>query len=513
MTSPPPPLQCKPARDLDEVDQVMCAPGMPHEMETLVIGGRIHRVYKHLWASIRNFWAVKTAALFRNVYAIKKGDRVGICSKNCPEYIIVFWACHLLGAVTVLANAHVPFPSLLLATDATRQMASLGNFEGLPYQLKMDMGNLCQRAGATGFLVFDYCSVGNGKRGQYHFLKSVLRDSEIASAQKTAILEEHLVLLPEDNATILFTSGTVALTEQQLLWGSQRSNQGQPGNPRAFCQHIANGSTTYLMLATMNGSKIILMPKWDAEHGLIFAQVPPSVFLTGIVAARLIKAENVALAGGVPAMISDLLRSSLVGYPLQGLLTGGSPLPESLARRAQASFPTAAVSQVYGLTEINCTAASISGEDFVDRPDSTGRACPVNDILIVKKNKILAPGELGEIWLRGPNVMKEYWNDPVKDVIIRGGENIASVTVENALYADARVLEAAAIAVHDERLGELPAAVVYIAPEFRGQVTEASLIALTKTKLPKFAVPVLIVFADSPFGACPDVLQSKADYF
>lgn len=70
----------------------------------------------------------------------------------------------------------------------------------------------------------------------------------------------------------------------------------------------------------------------------------------------------------------------------------------------------------------------------------------------------------------------------MKDVIIRGGENIPSVTVENALYADKRVIEAAAVAVPDERLGELVAAVVFVKPEDREQVTEDSLIALARTR-------------------------------
>ncbi|KAJ7647316.1 hypothetical protein FB45DRAFT_893048 [Roridomyces roridus] len=549
--------QWQPKRTLAEVDKIMSAPGMPHEMETAVVDGRVMRVYKHLSSSMRDFWlscvdkywdqtyivfederltyaevhdrATATAALFRDIYAINKGDRVGICSKNCPQYLIAFWACHLLGAVTVLANAWLPAEPLKGCLVNTQCKLILFDTERAD-KLTSEMDDLRQRAGVTGVLVFN----GRDQRSQYQFLESVTKQWLLEPSsvhKKAAVLKEHLVLLPEDNATIVFTSGTtgqpkgVLSTNRQFLTNSlnllvaatraslRRGEDGpaaaagpQRGVLVAVPFFHVTGSTSFSMLATMNGSKIILMPKWDPE------------------------------SGDVPAMVSDLVRSSLVGFPLEGLLFGGSPSPDSLAERARAAFPSAVASQAYGMTETNSIAVSISGEDYLARPDSTGRACPVNDILIMNdENKAVGPGEVGEVWLRGPNVMQGYWGDPaatakvvsadgwlrtgdlgvldeegflyikdrIKDVIIRGGENIDSVTVENALYSDARVLEAAAVAVPDDRLGELVAAVVHVSPEFRGQVTEDSLIALASTRLPKFAVPVMIELVDKPFELTP----------
>jgi len=119
---------------------------MPHELETGVVNGRSYRLYKNLWPSLRDFWLwvsheyrnreyvvfdqqqdmsgrnfkrktlsyseasgriLKAAAVFRDVYGIQKGDKVGICSRNFPDYLIAFWACHMIGAVSVLVNAYV----------------------------------------------------------------------------------------------------------------------------------------------------------------------------------------------------------------------------------------------------------------------------------------------------------------------------------------------------------------------------------------------------------------------
>ena len=114
-------------------DAILCAPGMPHEIETRVVDGKVQRVYKNLWPSLRDFWtwaasefsdstyivfgkerltfgrvyelSVQAAHILRDVYNVRKGDRVAICSRNMPEYLCAWWGCHLIGAVTVLVNA------------------------------------------------------------------------------------------------------------------------------------------------------------------------------------------------------------------------------------------------------------------------------------------------------------------------------------------------------------------------------------------------------------------------
>ncbi|PSR90673.1 hypothetical protein PHLCEN_2v4822 [Hermanssonia centrifuga] len=213
-------------------------------------------------------------------------------------------------------------------------------------------------------------------------------------------------------------------------------------------------------------------------------------------------------------MVTDLVESSLDGQALDTLLFGGAPAPDQLPKKAKEAFPNTVLSQAYGMTETNSIAVGIAGEDYEARPNSAGLPCPVNDVLIVKDGKVVPPGEVGEIWLRGPDVMQEYWGDPeatakaisrdgwiatgdignideegflyvrdrIKDLIIRGGENIASVTVENALYHDERLAEVAAVGVPHEKLGEIVAAIVSTKPAFHGKVKETELMEIARAR-------------------------------
>ncbi|KAG6917312.1 hypothetical protein DXG01_002970 [Tephrocybe rancida] len=592
-----------PARTLEQTEAILCAPGHIHEVKTILLDGRPQRIYKNLWPSVRSFWissvekyrhmtyivfenqrytyneihqrATKVAALFRHVYSIHKGDRVGICSRNCPDYLVAFWATHLIGAIPVLTNAYASFSSYFpsayyltarwLPLEPLRHCLSHTECKLIVLdperadRLAPAVTQILRETPATGFLVFDDHESGRQWPGMRSFRKAV--QNYRGGSSDILALDPHV--LPEDNAIIMFTSGTPPSPRMQRrsllrtllgLIGTTGLPKGVLSTQRQFLSNIPNkhwahpskvmvgglraglrkgedypdldkeddpqkgilvavplfhvtGTTSFTMMATATGMKIVLASKWVVEE-----------------AVRLIKQENVRVAGGVPAMVADLTESSLAGDSLDGLLFGGSPAPDSLVPRARNAFPTATMIQAYGLTETNSIAVSFAGEDYTARPTSTGRASPVNEIKIVHDGLMMPPGNIGEVWLRGPNVMKGYWpatekvitpdgwlktgdlgfldgegflyiKDRLKDIIIRGGENIDSVSVENALYRDPRILEAAAVGVPDERLGELVAAVVSVKPLHQGNVTEASLIALARKQ---FALPVMIVVLDEP---------------
>ncbi|KAG8930927.1 hypothetical protein FRC02_003484, partial [Tulasnella sp. 418] len=273
---------------------------------------------------------------------------------------------------------------------------------------------------------------------------------------------------------------------------------------------------TGLMPFVMGGGRLHFMRKWDREEAI-----------------KIIEKEKIARTAGVPFNMLDVTDSensnALSSVASIGL--GGAPVPPNVAQVLLKRFPNADLAQGYGLTETCGGAAAHSGADYLAKPASTGFACPVNDFIVVdeKTGKVLPPNSIGEIWIRGPNIMKEYWKDPVatarvltkdgwfktgdigtideegsiyikdraKDIIIRGGENVDSTTVENALFLDPRILDVAAVGVPDKKLGELVTAVVTPKNEFKGKVNEQELLDLARQHLPGFAVPVMIIISDT----------------
>ena len=191
-------------------------------------------------------------------------------------------------------------------------------------------------------------------------------------------------------------------------------------------------------------------------------------------------------------------------------------------------WPKAQSGTGWGMTETCATFTHHYGEDYTHRPDSCGPATPVGDMKVVDgEGNGLPPGSVGELWVYGPHVARGYWNKPdataktfqdgwlktgdlaridaegfcyivdrIKDVIIRGGENIYSVEVEDVLYTHPAIMDAALVAIAHRTLGEEPGAVVTLKP---GETAdEPELQAYVRARLAGFKTPVRILFRHEP---------------
>jgi len=244
----------------------------------------------------------------------------------------------------------------------------------------------------------------------------------------------------------------------------------------------------------------------------------------------IIEREKVNVTGGVPTIAWQLIehpdREKYDLSSLESIAYGGAPSAPELVRKIYDIFG-ALPGNGWGMTETSATVTTHSAEDYLNRPTSAGPAVAVADLEIRGEDgtTVLPTGTVGELWARGPMIVKGYWNKPeataatfvdgwvrtgdlarideegflfivdrAKDVIIRGGENIYSSEVENVLYDHPAVTDAALVGIAHHTLGEEPAAVVHLAPGT--SASEAELQSWVRAHLAAFKVPVRIVFCD-----------------
>ncbi|HEX2851402.1 MAG TPA: AMP-binding protein, partial [Acidimicrobiales bacterium] len=355
---------------------------------------------------------------------------------------------------------------------------------------------------------------------------------------------------PDDDATILYTSGTTgnpkgavsthrAVISALLAFGcraaidrTRRPDAGRPDGAPVFILIVplfhVTGSVPVMLSCFASGIKLVIMYKWDPERAL-----------------ELIERERVTNFVGVPTQSWDLLESPrFKEFDTSSLVSvggGGAPAPPELVKRVDTSFKKARPSLGYGMTETNAYGPGNNGDDYVAHPTSTGRVVPVMEIDIRDTDGDSLPvGERGEIWFKGPNLIRGYWNKPeataetlvdgwlrtgdigrideegfvyvedrAKDMVLRGGENVYSAEVEAAIYEHPAVYEAAVFGVPHERLGEEVAAAVYPRP---GQtITADELREFLKPRLAPFKIPSKVEILDHqlPRNASGKILKRE----
>jgi long-chain acyl-CoA synthetase len=536
-----------------EVHAALTAPGSMFEMvEADVFGARL-RTWKHAPPSLpalldgsrargdtpfivyedevltfdRHFRsAAHLATQLVDRYGVHKGDRVAIVMRNFPEWSIAFWAAAAAGAVVVPLNAWWTASELEYGLrDSGATMAFL------------DAERLDRLAGTLPHL--DVAAVvARGAGGGAERWDDVLGDVPADAALPDLTLE------PDDLATIFYTSGTTgrpkgalgthrnicgnlislafAAARARLRAGPQPEPQPDAEVAAPTGQNVsllsvpffhATGCHSVLVANLATGGKIVLMYKWDAERAL-----------------ELIERERVTNFGGVPAMVWEVLQSpSFAARDVSSVRSigyGGAPAPPELVRRIEQLFPGRQPSNGYGLTETSSVTTLNSGLDYQRKPDSVGAPVPVVDVRVVdSEGDDVAEGEVGELWIRGPNVVKGYWGlpeetekafgggwfrsgdlarlddegfvyivDRAKDIVIRGGENVYCAEVESVLFEHPDVADAAVLGVPHQVLGEEVATVVVLRPG--AAATADDLRAHVADRLAAFKVPTHVFLHD-----------------
>ncbi|MGD2131363.1 MAG: class I adenylate-forming enzyme family protein [Maricaulaceae bacterium] len=563
---------------LADATALMTAPGARFEMEEVEIWGAKQRVWKNAPPTIRDnllqgrqyadreflqyeddkasfadFEKACVAVAYALIEAgVKKGDRVAVIMRNYPEWPVAFYGAAITGAIVTPLNAWWTGPELeyglkdsgakIAIVDGERAARLVDHAGNLPdlqevWVVRPEGDELTAMAALPGGKLF------NDVTGPVNDWKN-LPARELPDVP----------LEPEDPATIFYTSGTTGKPKGAL--GSHRNFTtcifaGGFSAARAFVQrgevpptpgpdqpqrralisvpffHVT-GCEAWLAGAIAAGSFLVMLRRWDPVECM-----------------KLVEKLKLTSIGGVPTIPWQVLehpdREKYDLSTLNHITYGGAPSSPGLVRRINEFAPEAIIGEGWGMTETSATFTSVQSEEYIAHPDSCGPPVPVCDVRIVDEDgNDLPVGGVGEVWAKGPNVVKEYWNKPeataetfvdgwiktgdvgrvddegrlylvdrAKDMIIRGGENIYCVEVEDVLYDHPAIMDAAIVPIPDKTLGELPAAVVTLKPG--KTATEEEVIEHVKSRLAKFKAPVKVVFQTETLPRNPNGKIMKAE--
>jgi long-chain acyl-CoA synthetase len=464
------------------------------------------------------------AHLLVNTYGVKKGDRVAVAMRNYPEWIISFAAIISVGAVNVSFNAWWTEDEMKFALEDSGAKVLIGD------QQRIDTAHHVARAMGVKMLI---------ARPETEVGPDI---DEWSQAVKTGLGPLVADIQPDDDCTILYTSGTTgrpkgavsthrAVVNSLMAFSARNGVLSLASDPEDKLMSQSEFPTSFILIVPLfhvtgcvpvmlscfvAGLKLVIMYKWDAGKAL-----------------PIIQEERITNFVGVPTQSWDL-----VNHPdfdkydtssLKAVGGGGAPAPATLVDKVAKSIKKGGPQLGYGMTETNAFGPGNTGKFYTDRPTSTGRAIRPMQLAVwdpVTK-KPLGPNEYGEIMMFGPMLIRGYWNRPdataetiengwlhtgdggyiddegflyikdrIKDMILRGGENVFCTEVEGSIYEHPAVYEAAVFGVPHERLGEEVAVAIF--PKEGAALTAEDLWKFLDGKISSFKVPNHVVVMNEP---------------
>ncbi len=496
--------------------QALTAPGGDFEIAEIELRGHPCRIYANAPASLRDVWLssaqfgdrdylvyederltyaqthqqVANLVAWLHAQGVAPGDRVAIAMRNYPEWLLSYWAVLSMGATVVGMNAWWTWPEMLYALE-----------DSTPKVLILDQERLDRLDFETDAVA---CTTLLGVRLTAAHDRVTPWAESIAG---THALPE-VAIDPDSDACIFYTSGTTGnpkgaqLTHRGCvsnIWSmmfagavlrvlGERAGlidpDAEPPVPSALLTtplfHVTANNCA-AQGTTMGGGKLVHMYKWEAGLAL-----------------ELIERERISAMTGVPVMAREVIAhpkfATTDTSSLMSLGGGGAQLQPDLVGKIDDAVATARPSTGYGMTETCGIITSIGGDFFVDKPESCGPAMPCYETRIVDADgNEVPPGQPGELLVRGAQVIRGYLNreqatretitdgwlhtgdvaridehgflfivDRIKDMVLRGGENIYCAEVESALFEHAAVAECSVFGVPDDRLGEEVGVAVYL---------------------------------------------------
>lgn len=472
------------------------------EAEYLVHGDRRISYAEHLRL------VASTARALQECYGIRPGDRVAILAANCVEWVVAFWATVSAGGIVAALNGWWTSEEIRYGVAHAEPKLLIGDERRLERLRRADLGVSVLRTGDFPDLLA-------------RFAAERLPEQPIDE---------------DDPAVILYTSGTtgrpkgavnshralVGFVQVNMLGGLERMMAALRGGAMAEASPPANCFLVSVPLFHLSGlyAMAVLGLAIGAKLVLRSGRFDPEDVL------RLIERERVTMWSALGNTGQRVLAHPAFGRfdtsSLRNIGFGGAPTSPALQQRLRDAFPSAArnLGMGYGLSESGGIATTILGEELIERPTSVGRPSATHQIDIRDTDgRSLGEGEEGEIHIRSPYVMLDYWRDPqasaralrpgrwlatgdvgclrdgylyvnarARDMILRGAENIYPIEIENRLEAHPAVRESAVIGVDHPELGQEVKAIVVLRSDLSAGPEE--LRAWCAESLAAYKVPV-----------------------
>ncbi len=476
--------------------------------------------------------AFKIAAKFGNALinaGIKKGDKVSICMQNNPEFMFAYMGIVGIGAVCVPLNSWWVPNEVIYGIEHSQSKLLLADQKRLQGLESINITKIISSYTPDENFT-DFKEFINNESDEWPEVE-ISRDDDATIYYTSGSTGRPKGVLSTQRGLIssMFSWAFMAsvLSEREKRLGKDSTSLASGDSSILLCVPLfhATGSHVAFLLSILVGRKVVMMKKWDTGEAL-----------------KLIDNEKITDITGVPTQTWELLNHpDRDSYDLSSLRTlggGGGPRPAEHVKALDKNFK-GRPGIGYGLTETNALGTMGAGDEYINNPSSAGRVVPpLTEIKIIDENwQELPEGKIGEVAIRSQSNMKGYWRnddataecinsegwfksgdlgkfdgpflyilDRLKDMVIRGGENIACPEVEGAIYEHPDVLEASVFGIPDERLGEILCSSICLREG--SKLSAESLNEFLSDKLAAFKIPVKIKFTYNPL---PKIASGKFD--